>query len=192
MSGAAQVRSTAAIEQFRAQLAKFREQSVDAVESLEGELRRMVDWLEHDRPAYWKVQIRQAEDGVHQAKMDLERCLIFPTVEGERPACREEKDALRAAHQRLEYCREKASRVRQWQRTMEHELYEYQGRISQLRQILEIDVLQSQSVLQRVIARLEAYTVEKPPEGPSQPTAATPGEPTTAHPDAGRPSSNQG
>ena len=163
MSGQAQVRSIDAVERFNQALSRYRQRSSDALDALEGELRRIVDWLEHDRPAYWRVQIRKAEDGVHQAKMELERCLMFPTVEGERPACREEKDALKQAQARLAHCREKVELVQRWKRTMQHEIFEYQGRMGSLRQVLEVDLLRAHEALQQILRRVEAYMVEQGP-----------------------------
>ena len=106
MSGSAQVRSVDSIDRFRQALIRFMERSTDAVETLEGQMRRAEEWIEHDRPSYWKMQLRAAQDAVNQAKIDLEKCLAFRVTE-ERPACREERTALKKAQQREEYCRSK-------------------------------------------------------------------------------------
>lgn len=128
----------------------------DALTELGSEMRRMQDWLEHDRPRYWKTQVRLAMDQVHEAQQALHRCLMFP-VAGERPSCHEERAALKKAQARLAYCEEKAERVRYWQRAVQHELFEYEGRISQLVKLVEIDVPQAMGVLERVIRYLEEY-----------------------------------
>ena len=72
-----------------------------------------------------------AHDQVHEAQQALHRCLMFP-IANERPSCYEERAALKKAQARLAYCEEKVERVRHWQRTVQHELFEYEGRISQL------------------------------------------------------------
>jgi len=163
MSGFAQVRSVDAIVRFRASLADFEKQVQRALDSLGFELQRVVDWLDHDRPAYWKLEAKRAADAVHLAKMDLERCLIFP-VAGEQPACREERAALRKAQQREEYCREKREAVKRWQRELHHEMFEYQGRIAHLRRILETELPAARGFLKQIVDRLDAYQVEQPPE----------------------------
>ena len=109
MSTPAQVRSTDAIEALRLALVRFRERVQSALDTLDAEIHRTSNWVEHDRPAYWKQETHNAEDAVHQAKLDLERCLMM-TVAGERPACREQKAALDAAKIRRAYCQEKTTR----------------------------------------------------------------------------------
>lgn len=163
MSTPAQVRNVEAIEHFRAQLAKYEEQVQVSLESLTSELQRATNWLRNDRPSYWKKQTKQAEDGVHEAKMELERCIMFPTVSGERPACREERTALRKAQARLEYCREKVERVRYWNRQIQHEMLEYTGRIGQLKRLLENELPAARAKLQQIVRRLDEYQIERTP-----------------------------
>lgn len=162
MSSPAQVESVAAIGSFRVSLAKFEQRAQDALDTLTGELRRALDWLEHNRPGYWKEQIRLAMGEVHQAKLDLERCLMFPVAD-ERPACREEKSNLKKAQDHLEYCREKRELVKHWNRQLEHELFEYEGRIGHLQRLLETEMPTAKAKLQQITRRLDAYRVERPP-----------------------------
>lgn len=163
MPGPAQVRSVDAIEAFRGALARFEQRAQDALQTLGSEVRRADDWLQHDRPSYWKEQIRLASDVVQKAKIDLERCLMYP-VSSERPACREERANLKKAQARLDYCREKTERVKYWKRQLHHELFEYEGRVGQLRRMLETDLPLARTRLQQIVRRLDAYQVEQPPE----------------------------
>jgi hypothetical protein len=57
----------------------------------------------------------------------------------------------------LEYCEEKQKRVRHWQQTMRHELFEYEGRISQLVRLVEVEVPQAIGVLNKILRNLEEY-----------------------------------
>ena len=100
--------------------------------------------------------MRLAMDQVHEAQQALHRCLMFP-VANERPSCYEERAELKKAQARLEYCQEKQDRLRHWQQTMRHELFEYEGRISQLVKLVEIDVPQAIGVLNKIMRRLEEY-----------------------------------
>jgi exonuclease VII large subunit len=156
MSTPAHVYSTEAIEAVRRALDSFGDQVGDALAELDGEMRRVADWLEHERPRFWKAQIRLAMDRVHEAQQALHRCLMFP-IANERPSCYEERAALKKAQARLAYCEEKAERVRHWQRVVEHELFEYEGRISQLVRMVEEDVPQSLGVLAKLLRHLEDY-----------------------------------
>lgn len=162
MSGSAHVHSVAAIEAFRGALARFEQRVEDALENLSGETRRVVDWVEHDRPRYWKEQSRLASDAVQQAKLDLERCLMFPVAD-ERPACREERADLKKAQLRVEYCRGKVERVKHWNRQLQHELFEYKGRMGQLQRMLETELPAARAKLQQIVRRLDAYQIERAP-----------------------------
>ena len=156
MSTPAKVHSSEAIEAVRMALMSFAEQVGDALTELSAEMRRMQEWLEHDRPRFWKTQIRRAGDMEHEAKQALHRCLMFP-VANERPSCTEERTALKKAQARLAYCQEKEDRVRHWQQTMRHELFEYEGRMSQLVRLVEVEVPQAIGVLNKILRNLEEY-----------------------------------
>ncbi|MCC7474777.1 MAG: hypothetical protein IT425_05240 [Pirellulales bacterium] len=156
MPGPAKVYSTEAIEAARLALVSFIEQITDALSELGGEMRRVQEWLEHDRPAYWRHQVRVSIDQVHESQQALHRCLMFP-VANERPSCTEERAALKKAQARQAYCEDKTQRVRHWQQTLRHELFEYEGRISQLVKLVEIDVPQAIGVLSRIVRTIEDY-----------------------------------
>ena len=47
--------------------------------------------------------------------------------------------------------------MRHWQQTMRHELFEYEGRISQLVKLVEIEVPQAIGVLNKIVRNLEEY-----------------------------------
>jgi hypothetical protein len=156
MSGPAKVHSSDAIEAVRLALVSFIDHVSDALTELSAEMRRVQEWLEHDRPAHWKTQMRLGIDQAHEAQQALHRCLMFP-IAGERPSCYEERAALKKAQARLAYCEQKSDRVRHWQQTMRHELFEYEGRISQLVKLVEIEVPQAIGVLNRIVRNLEEY-----------------------------------
>ena len=156
MSTPANVHSLESIEAVRTALSLFGDRVADALAEIGAELRRMLEWLEHDRPRYWRTQQRIAIDKVHEAQQALHRCLMFP-IANERPSCYEERAALKKAQARLAYCEEKIERVRHWQQAVQHELFEYEGRISQLVRLAETDVPQAVGVLARIMRQLEEY-----------------------------------
>jgi hypothetical protein len=152
----ANVRSLEAIETVRTALVSFRDELEQAVSMIELEMRRVLDWLEHDRPGYWRREVRDANDGVTEARAALHRCLMYP-INDERPACYEERDALKRAEARLAYCDEKSERLRHWIREVRHEMFEYEGRISQLMELVEFDVPRATTILGRLLAHLHDY-----------------------------------
>src|SRR6476620_5407948 len=160
MSTPAKVHSSEAIEAVRMALMSFAAQVGDALTELSAEMRRMQEWLEHDRPRHWKMQIRKAGDMAHEAQQALHRCLMFP-IANERPSCTEERTALKKAKARLEYCQDKEDKVRHWQQTVRHELFEYEGRMSQLVRLVEVEVPQAIGVLNKILRNLEEYHAVK-------------------------------
>jgi hypothetical protein len=140
----------------RAALALFEERVADGLTEISAELRRMLEWLEHDRPRHWRTEHRRATDKAHDAQQALHRCLMFP-IGDDRPSCYEERMELKKAQARLAYCEEKMERVQHWQRAVQHELYEYEGRVSQLARLAEADVPQAMAVLTRIVRQLEEY-----------------------------------
>jgi hypothetical protein len=145
-----------AVVAVRNALASFIAQVADALTELEAEMRRMKEWLDHDRPRHWRMQVRVATEQAHEAQQALHRCLMFP-IANERPSCYEERQALKRAQARLVYCQEKEDRLRHWQRSLQHEFFEYQGRISQLVRLVEVDAPQAMGVLHKIVRHIEDY-----------------------------------
>jgi hypothetical protein len=156
MSSQVHVHSLEAVEAVRDALISFVDQVQQALDTLEAEMRRMLDWLEHDRPAYWRRQIRQAIDDVNEAQAALHQRLMFP-IGDHRPSCREERAALKRAQDRLVYCQQKAEKVKHWVNVVRHELFEYEGRISQLARLVEIDGPHSIGVLGKIRDHISEY-----------------------------------
>lgn len=152
----ANVRSFEAIQRVRDELVRFTQRSNDGLDELAGEIRRVIDWVEHDRPAYWKLRVRKAYDAVGEAKGDLHRCLMYP-VNDETPSCAEEKAALKKAQAHLLYCQEKQKRVREWAIKLRHELHEYGGRMGKLKTLVEADAPRTIALMERQTEALERY-----------------------------------
>lgn len=147
-------------------MAKFSHRANDAIENMNGEIRRTIDWIEHDRPAYWKQRVQKAFDGVAEAKANLHRCLMYP-INDEQPSCAEERAALKKAEAHLAHCREKQQRVRGWAQTLRHEIHEYEGRIANLKTLVESDAPRTVALLDRTLASLEKYATGSPGTGAS-------------------------
>jgi hypothetical protein len=164
MSSQAHVHSLEAVEAVRTALVTFLDQVEQALATLDVEMRRTLDWLEHDRPAYWRRQVRDAVDGVNEAQAALRHKLMFP-INDERPSCREERAALQRAQDRLAYCQEKAESVRNWIKVVRQEMFDYQGRISQLVRLVEIDGPVAVGVLARIRHHINEYQAVRKTDG---------------------------
>jgi hypothetical protein len=163
MNAPANVGSVEAVRDFRSDLLRFGEQGTDCLDSLYGQVHRMVDWLEHDRPAYWQQQVRRAYDRVAAARLGLQRCQMRQ-VGDHRPACAEEKQELTRAKARLEYSRQQVEVVRRCQRVVEEEANQFRGRCGQVVNLFERDVPRMAGLLDRILVSLEAYVAAAAPE----------------------------
>lgn len=168
----AQVRSFETIERVREAYAKFGHRSTEGLDELSGEIRRVIDWVEHDRPAYWKERVRRAYDDLAEAKSNLHRCLMYP-INDETPSCADERAALKKAQAHLAYCQDKQQRVREWAQKLRHELHEYTGRVSKLRRLADEDIPRAVGLLDRTLRSLEQYvsgSAGPPPKASSDDT----------------------
>lgn len=157
MPDQANVQSSDAIEQVRAALLQFAKQAEEGLTECRVEMRRFVDWMEHDRPKFWKRQVQLAHDGVQKAKQDLHRCLMYPVGVNDRPACTEERALLKKAEAKLAYCQQKQERLKHWIREISHELHTYEGRTTRLREVIEVDTPAAAAALSRMLVSLEQY-----------------------------------
>ncbi len=175
----AKVESIEALQLVRNELIRFTQRSTDGMDELAGEIRRVVDWVEHDRPAFWRMKVRQAFDGVTEAKAALARCQMYP-VNDDTPSCSEEKAALKKAQAYLVYCEDKQRKVREWARNLRHELHGYQGRMAQMKSLVDIDAPRTIALIERQTEALDRYLTGVPaapmPKAESPPSEADSGE----------------
>ena len=171
MSGplSANVHSVDAIKDVRIALIQFQERATNAMGDLRQKIDRTVNWLELDRPNYWKEQERRAYDLVASTRVALETCRLR-TVAGRRSDCIEEKKAFEKAKLRMEYVREKQQAVRKWMVQSGREANEYRARTSTFQRTLENDVPLMIAQLGRMIEAIESYSESKP----ASTTATTP------------------
>jgi hypothetical protein len=163
MSHSADITSIPAIREFKVALLKFQDEGRSALEVLQIEIQRVLQWIEHDRPAYWTVQMRRAFDLVAQTRTALRTCEMR-SVGGRRPSCIEEKQAFAAAKRRLQHCQEQIPRVKQWSVKLHQERDEFRGRMSGLSRVLEQQIPQMAALLDRISTTLEDYAEMTAPD----------------------------
>jgi len=156
MNRRAYVTSIDAVRAFKRVLQQFQDQVQDAVTSIDLETRRGIDWVQHNRPQYWKRQSRQADDAVAKARADLMRCKMNKVGDHE-PSCYEEREALRKAEQRQVLCRQKLQLARDWKIKLDHEADEFEARMSQMHLCLDVDFPRVIAGLNRMAKALAAY-----------------------------------
>ena len=157
MGRAARVTSVDAVDTLKAALQRFGDDASAALSDLELELRRGLEWIQHDRKIYWDQEVRHGWDRVAQARQELERHRMLHKVADHEPGCREEKKALAQAKHRLHVAQEKVEAVRRWSRAVEKEVHEYRGSVNQLAHWLQSDLPRAAAVLHRMAGALDTY-----------------------------------
>jgi len=162
------VRSIAALTDFRAAFATLGEAAQRSLDEADMEIRRALQWITVEQPAFWKSEHQRAMDQVTERRNELEQCQNR-TLDGQRPACYQERKALEAAKQRVRYVHEKIEVVQKWGRTLQQEVSEYQVQVAKFRGMLEGEVPRSLALLGRMVAALESYA--------QMPVMSAPGKP---------------
>ena len=158
----------------RAALIKFQERAISAMGDLRQKIDRTVDWLEIDRPNYWRDQEHRAYDQLATTRVAYETCRLR-TVGGRKSDCIEEKKAFERAKARMEFVRQKQEVVKRWMVQAGREANEYRARTGGFVRTLENDVPLMIAQLARMIDAIEAYSESFTSEGylPPAVTATT-------------------
>ena len=73
MAESARISSVQPLRDMKAALTEFSQQVGGAFSMVDAEIGRMTQWLQQERPAYYKHAVRGAEDAVVRAKSDISR-----------------------------------------------------------------------------------------------------------------------
>lgn len=171
MSDLAHVDSIQAIRDFRAALAKFSDRAGQALDQADLDMRRVLQWLQHDQMSHWRNQVRRGHEMVAKARAELERRQMIRVADF-RPSCIDEKKALQRAKLLVEEAERKIEIVRHWSRVVQQETSEYEGRIGQMRAQLDAEVPRALALLGRIVDSLESYAAGDP----AFPSTALPGD----------------
>ncbi len=157
MADAANIRSIESLREFEAKLVQFYDVATRSASNMQQQSQRMMQWLELDRPGFWKRQIELGHQRVAEARTRLTQCKMRRTGDF-RPSCYDEKKALEKAKRDLEFARRQIQVVKQWTVKARHDVEEFTGRQAQLTRMLEGDVPRMCALLKRLVQKLERYT----------------------------------
>jgi hypothetical protein len=157
MANPAQVKSIGSLQSMTAALECFHADAASALDELDLEIRRALQWIGDDCRQYWKQEIRRSTERVVEAKLALEHAQMF-RGDGERQgSCIEEKKVLEREKRRLQNAESKIEAVKHWSITLERTVNEYRAIRSQFANWLESDLPKAVAVMSRMIAALETY-----------------------------------
>ncbi len=161
MTGPANVTSIEALHQFRGALIRFAEDVTAIVDNLRQEVSRTLEWIQTDRPVYWREQVRLGFDGVARARSRLE-IAEQRMMDGQGPACIEEKSALRKAKAQLQFAQEQVHVVRRWAVKLQSESDDYRSRLGHLDGFLKRDLPRMIAKIQKMGEALDRYAESLP------------------------------
>jgi hypothetical protein len=169
MSTQTGVHSIDALKDFRVALALFAEDSLAALGAVDMELRRTVQWLQHNRRGYWQEQIKRRRERVAAAKAEVFRRTLGKTADYTPPQS-EQKEELRKAEASLREAEMRAALVKKWEPALQQAIFEYHGSTRRIKDMASGDVPRALVVLERLIDAVEAYLRVAPPSNVASPS----------------------
>jgi hypothetical protein len=157
MGRSAQVKSIDALQSMSAALECFHDDAQTALDELELQIYRALQWINDECRQYWKQEVHRSWDRVTEAKIQLDRAMMFRRNEGQHFACMEEKKALEKAKRRLELAQSKVEAIKHWSPAIEHAVFEYRSVRTHLVNWLDTDFPRAIALLGQMTSALEAY-----------------------------------
>lgn len=157
MGKSARVTSIDALADMAKAIQTFRNDATAALEELEMQIRRALEWIHHDRKEHWTREYRRSGDRLTEARIALQQAMMMKRVADRDPSCFDEKKAIQRAKQREEMAQEKIGAVRHCSALIEHAVNEYRAARGPLATYLDCDVPKALATLERLIETLETY-----------------------------------
>jgi hypothetical protein len=154
--------------QVKIALLQFMSDALLALEMLEMEGRKPLQWIDHDLTRYWPREAKKSSDALSEARVALNRAQMKGD-EAERGSCIDERKALEQARRRLSLCEDKVDVVRRWRGLLHKEVEEFIVQVSRFKRHLEQDCPQAIATLERLSEALHKYV-----QTPAPPTGVEP------------------
>ncbi|QVL30088.1 hypothetical protein KIH39_14595 [Telmatocola sphagniphila] len=153
---AADVKSIAALEDWKVHLVNFRTDGLESITALHLEVQKALSWLE-DTEAYWKRMVRQTEEELVEAKAELAR-REMPDFSGKTPDTTLHKKAVQKCKAKLEYCHDQIDLCRSWRTKLPRMVgEEFEGPARRFTNFIETELARGITVLDKQISALESY-----------------------------------
>ena len=165
--GQARLTRIDAVLEMAAAVDAFRDEAAAALETLDMEIRRALEWIHNDRHDHWDHQVRRGWENITAARVQLQQAMTARRIGEHDPACIDEKKALTRAKQRLEIAQKKVEAVRQSARAIDRAVDEYRGARTPLASWLESEAPKARAALRRMMDNLEDYLARQVPGGGS-------------------------
>lgn len=124
--------------------------------SVDEQTKKALHWFEYEAPTEWNMRIRRCHEEVARARAALETAMM-KKVGDFRPACAEEKQALRAAQRKLAHAQEMLEVIKVWTTRIRQACDDYRGGVMGLRTMLDVRIPETVAMLSRTVRALDAY-----------------------------------
>lgn len=167
MADSARILATEAMAEAREAFAEYAESVGRILSGVDADIQRTAQWLQHDRPAYWKQQVRLREAEVLRAKATIASKQLAAAPE---PASVvEERKALDRARRRLEEAQKRQEATRRWAAVFEREAMLYKSAAQPLRAMIAGQIPAGLARISRMMESIEQYLAVRPPPGETDP-----------------------
>ena len=174
MAGAAKITSIDLLPLLTAAIQKFRGEGLGAMDDLETELRRALDWVHHERKDHWSRELRRSSETLVQAKLQLQQAKAVRRVADREPSCIDEKRAIERAKRRVDVAQRKTEAVRRWSAAIDRAADEFRRAKTQFSTWLDTDLLRAAAALDQMSESLVTYISLEAPAGSPPPAPETP------------------
>ncbi|MDX2148191.1 MAG: hypothetical protein SFZ23_11785 [Planctomycetota bacterium] len=178
MPTGAKVNSLEAMKEARLAYVQFAEDCVAALSAIDAEVQRVGRWLTDERPAYWRREVRKAEEEVNEWRKEISRKQLMRLPDP--VSIVDERKKMRKAEARAQHCQQKLAVVQKWAAAWEREVMLYKSSLSSLNEIIHGKTPAATTRLDRMMQSIEEYLALQAPEAPGR--EALPGSSSVAEP----------
>jgi hypothetical protein len=168
MTQGANVRSVAALAEFKNGLIAFADDARVILDGVDMEVRRTRNWLERDQLVYWKSQVKKRQEEVAMARTELHRRKLSQQ-NSDVITDTEQRENLKAAQRKLQEAEEKVEICKKWIPVLDHAIAEYRAHVQPLGDHLAGGFENTLALIDRMVDALEAYLRLAAPSAPELP-----------------------
>ena len=162
MPEGARVDSLDALTLFKSALLKFQEAAQIALSDAEGEMNRVLLWVENEQQSHWQIQIRKCQEAVVRCKEAVRMKKIFKDASGRQQSAVDEEKALTVAVKRLAEAETKLAAVKRWSRQLQKEIGMYKGGVQRFVTTVEAEIPHAAAHIEGLLTKLDAYLSVRP------------------------------
>lgn len=151
----ANIHTIEALKEAKAALAKFAEDAGALLANVDSDVARLGQWLTHERPTHWKIQVRKREELVQEARREISRKQLAAAPDPASTVL--ERKALARCIEKLTEAQRRQQNTRRWIGVWEKESLMARGSISQLAEFIRADIPKAIARIDRMMEQVEDY-----------------------------------